>query len=147
MPICKKCGCDWVVKNGSVRANQRYRCKKCGLNFVEGDARTNETIIAKKALILLLYSMGKASFNMLGKIFNIYPSQVYRWIEKEGKSLPDKDISGEIKEIEFDEMWHFVKEKKRNFGSSRPLIAAHGKLWHGCSVIVMFQLSNDYMTK
>lgn len=143
MPKCKKCGSGCVVKNGFVRNKQRYYCKDCGLNFVEGDARTNSAITARNALIVLLYSMGKISFNMLGKIFDMYPSQVYRLIVKAGKDLPDQTPSGEIKEIEIDEMWHFIQQKKRNFGSLRPLIAAQGELWPGCSAIVMLQLSRN----
>lgn len=145
MPVCKNCGSQQLVKNGFVRQKQRYRCKECGLNFVEGDGRTSDAIAAKKAMLILLYSMGKISFNMLGKLFNMWPSQVYRWIVKEGKSLPEQPISGEIKEIEFDEMWHFIERKKTSFGSSRPLIAAQGKLWPGCSAIVILQLSDDSM--
>lgn len=143
MPKCKKCGSECVVKNGIVRNKQRYLCKECGLNFVIGDERTNASIAAKKALLILLYSMGKISFNMLGKIFKMYPSQVYRWIAKEGHKLPDQPVTGEIKEIEIDEMWHFIEQKKRNFGSSRPLIAAQGELWPGCLAIVILQLSDD----
>ena len=44
----KKCESESIVKNGKVRGKQRYLCKECGYNFVEGDARTNEKIQAKK---------------------------------------------------------------------------------------------------
>lgn len=86
MSVCKNCSSTHIVKNGFVRKKQRYRCKECGFNFVEGDGRTSDAIAAKKAMLILLYSMGKISFNMLGKIFHMWPSQVYRWIVKEGKN-------------------------------------------------------------
>jgi hypothetical protein len=38
-------------------------------------------------------------------------------VVKEGLSLPDQEISGEIREIEFDEMWHFIESKKQNLGN------------------------------
>ena len=147
MPRCKNCASEHSVKNGKVRGKQRYRCKQCGYNFVEGDAGSNEKIAAKKAMPVLLYSLGKASFNLLARLFDTWPSQVYRWVVQEGLSLPEQEISGTIKEMEFDEMWHFVKEKKTNFGSSRPLIVAQGELWPGCSAIVILQPSGAYMTK
>ena len=50
---CKKCESESIVKNGKVRGKQRYLCKECGYNFVEGDARTNEKIQAKKAMCVL----------------------------------------------------------------------------------------------
>ena len=62
MQKCKNCGSVHAVRNGKVRGKQRYRCKECGFNFVEGDARTNEKITAKKAMLILFYSLGKASF-------------------------------------------------------------------------------------
>ena len=122
MPRCKNCGAEHAVKNGKVRGKQRFRCKECGLNFVVGDARTNEKIAAKKAMLIVLYSLGKSSFNRLAKVFDTWPSQVYRWVVQEGLSLPEQEESSKIKEMEFDEMWHCVKEKKTNFGSSKPLI-------------------------
>jgi len=50
-------------------------------------------------------------------------------------------------QMEFDEMWHFVKEKKTKFGSSKPLIVAQGEPWPRCSAIVILQPSDGYMTK
>jgi transposase len=144
---CKNCGSGRAVKNGKVRGKQRYRCKECSYNFVEGDARTNDKIAAKKAMLILLYSLGKASFNLLARLFDTWPSQVYRWVVQEGLSLPEQEVSGEIKEMEFDEMWHFVQEKKTNFGSSRPLIVAAGEPWPGCSAIVILRPSDGFMRK
>ena len=63
----------------------------------------------------LLYSLGKVSYTMLAKIFDTWPSLVYRWIVEAGAQLPDKEVPGEIKEMEFDEMWYFVGSKKNMF--------------------------------
>jgi len=43
-----------------VSDKQRDHCKDCQYNFREGDGRTNEKIVAKKALCILLYGMAKA---------------------------------------------------------------------------------------
>ena len=147
MPLCKNCQHETVIKRGKARGKQRYKCKECGYHFVEGDARTNEKIAAKKAMCVILYSLGKASFRMLAKIFNTSPSLVYRWIVEAGCKLPEPEVYSEIKHMEFDEMWHFIKSKKTNFGSSRPLTVAAGEPWPGCSVVVILQPSDDYTTK
>ena len=144
---CKNCGKSTVVKNGKVRDKQRYNCKSCGYNFVIGDERTNEKIIALKALVVLLYSLAKGSYNMLGNIFDRDRSLIYRWIKEAGLSFDDPLIDGDISEIEFDEMWHFINSKKTNFGSLKPLIAARGRLSHGFSVVVILQHSDDFITK
>ena len=147
MPTCKNCASEQVVKNGIVAGKQRYRCKKCRCNFRVGDARTNEKIAARKALCILLYAMAKGSFRMTGKILNTNHALVYRWIRAFGESLPEPDVSGQITHMEFDEMWHFVGSKKENFGSSKPLTVAHGKLWPGCSALVILQLSDGSTTR
>jgi transposase len=147
MPTCKNCKSEKTVRNGIVRGKQRYRCKECGFNFVEGDGRTNEKIAAKKAMCVLLYTLSKASFNGLARIFDTWPSLVYRWIVEAGVKLPDTTVPGDIKHMEFDEMWHFVGSKKEGFGSSKPLIVADGELWPGFSAVVILKPSSVSTTK
>ena len=72
MLACKKCASQEFVKNGIVLGKQRYQSKTCNATFREGDNRTNEKIIAKKALCILLYAMAKGSFRMLGRILNVH---------------------------------------------------------------------------
>lgn len=117
MSNCKNCKGKQIIKNGFVRGKQRYKCKDCGINFVAGDTRTNQKIRAKKAMCVLFYSLGKSSYNMLAKIFDTWPSLVYRWIVEAGLKVPDQEISDDINAMEFDEMWHYVGNKKTNFGS------------------------------
>ena len=72
MLACKKCNSQWFIKNGIVAGKQRYKCKNCNATFREGDNRTNEKIIAPKALCILLYAIAKGSFRMLGRILNVH---------------------------------------------------------------------------
>jgi len=147
MLCCKKCGGKDFVKSGIVLGKQRYRCKNCQHNFREGDHRTNDKIAAKKALCVLFYSMAKGSFRMLGRLLNTDHTLVYRWVRQFGESLPEPVVPGEITEMEFDEMWHFIGQKKRSFGCSKRLIVAHGELWDGYSAIVILQPSEGCTTK
>ncbi len=147
MGNCKDCGSERVTKNGSVRGKQRYRCKDCSLNFIEGDQRVKQSTTVKKALAVILSSLGKASFNMLGKIFGHSPSVVYRWIAKEMDKTKEPVLDGDIKEIALDEMWHFINSKKTKNGSSKPWIVAQGELLPGLQAVVMLQRSSDFMTK
>jgi len=141
MPECKNCKSGKVGKSGTVRGKQRYKCKECGYHFVKGDERTNEKIAALKALCVLLYSLGKGSYNMMGKLFGRNRSLIYRWIREAGLNTDEPVIEGEIAQIEFDEMWHFIQSKKTNFGSSKPLTVAAGELSPGFSVVVIAQHS------
>jgi hypothetical protein len=94
-------------------------------------------------MCVLFYAMAKGSFRGLGRMFGRSHTLIYRWVREFGEGLPEPAVQGEVREIEFDEMWHFVESKKRNFGSSRPCVAIHGEPWPGCSAIVMLQLSAD----
>ncbi len=141
MQIDKNC------KNGAVREKPRYRCKECGYNFVEGDGRTNESVVVKKALAVILYSPGKASYGMLAKIFGVSRSLIYRWIAEEARRLPEPTVSGNILEMEFDEMWHFIGSKKTKPGSSKRWIVAQGELLPGLSVVVILEPFSDSTTK
>jgi hypothetical protein len=74
MSVCKECLSENIVKNGLVCGKQRYKCAECAYNFVEGDQRANEGVIVKKAMCTRFYSLSKASYTMLVKIFHTWPS-------------------------------------------------------------------------
>ncbi len=147
MVICKSCGSEKTVKSGIVRGKQRYRCRSCRYFFVEGDERTSEPIAALKALCVLFYSLGKSSYGMLGKIIGRDRSLIYRWIREAGLNTEEPVVDGEICEMEFDEMWHFVGSKKTSFGSKKPLTVASGELWPGCFAIVILQPCVGFIEK
>ena len=147
MPTRKKCGSGQAVKNGIVAGRQRYRCKDCGCNFRPGDGRTNDGTAAKKAMCILLCSMAKGSFRMLGRMFDRSHSLIYRWVREFGESLPEPEVPGGVAEMEFDEMWHLIGSKKTRLGSSRPLTVAHGEPWPGCSAVVILRLSGGSTRK
>jgi len=147
MLTCKKCSSANIVKNGIVKGKQRYLCKDCGCNFRIGDERTNARVAAKKALCILLYTLAKGSYRMMGKILGVDHVQVYRWIQEYALSLPEPEVPADIEQMEFDEMWHFVGSKKTKYGLSKPLIVVAGEPWHGSQVIVILQHLDDCMQK
>jgi transposase-like protein len=116
MVECKNCKSTNTEKNGIKRKKQRYKCKECGYNFVIGNAHTSPQKMAKKALVVLLYSIGKWSYSMLAKIFGVSNGTIHNWVVEVAKALPDAEIPPEIKEIEFDEMWHFIGKKTKIVG-------------------------------
>ena len=68
---------------------------------------------------MLLYGSGKASYGMIARLFNVSRPTAYYWIKNMGLKLPEPTINSEIKEVMIDEMWHFIKKKPKNMGSSR----------------------------
>ncbi|MGZ8933244.1 MAG: hypothetical protein ACXW06_08240 [Halobacteriota archaeon] len=103
--------------------------------------------MAKKAMAIVLYSLAKASFGMLGKVFGVSRALAYRWIKEAAETLPEPEVPGDIKEMEFDEMWHFIGSKKTNSGSLKQWIVAQGEPWPGLQAVVMLRRSDGSTTK
>ena len=120
---CKRCGSDQYVKNGKVRSEQRYKCKVCGCNFISGDKR-EKLSSAARALAILLYGRGKASYGFIAKLFHVSSVAVMKLMKREADKMPDSEICSSIKEVSFDEMWHFVEQKKQVMG-----LAGSGAQW------------------
>jgi len=144
---CKNCQQTNTIKNGFVRGKQRYPCHACHYTFVVGDERHKPETDLKKALSVILYSLGKSSFGFLAKLFGVSQTTTYYWIRDMAATTEDLVIASDIHAIDFDEMWHFIQSKKINSGSSKPWIIAQGELLPGYSVVVMLQPSNACMIK
>lgn len=106
---CKECGSEDYVKSGTVRGKQRYKCKSCGLHFVRGDDRVKVTP-AGKALAVLLYGSGKASYGFIARLFGVSRTAVLNWVREFAAGLPEPEIDGDIERVQIDEMWHFINK-------------------------------------
>ena len=140
MNNCKRCSSDKFVKNGIVRSEQRYKCKECGFNFIFGDRREKLSAPAR-ALAILLYGRGKASYGFIAKLFNISSVAVMKLIRREAEKMSEPEICGSIREVSFDEMWHFVEQKKINYGSGEQWSALEIGQLGGASAIVLLKHS------
>jgi transposase-like protein len=141
--ICKKCVSSHCVKSGYIRCNQRYKCKECGCNFKLGDARGKIKPEAK-ALGMLLYGSGKASYGMIARLFNVSRSAVLYWIRTMGSKLPEPVVDTEIEEVSIDEMWHFLNKKKEKYGYGGRWTAVTTKPSDGLLAIVMLKRLENY---
>ena len=115
---CKKCSSELVIKNGKVRNKQRYKCKACNLNFVDGDQRKEKNLDKKRmAIHLYLEGMGLRS---TGQVLDVHNVTILNWIRKAGEQVQayhDAQKSPKrIEIIELDELWHFIGRKKENYG-------------------------------
>ena len=137
---CKKCSSNKCVKNGKVRLEQRYKCKECGCNFIIGDKR-EKLSSAARALAILLYGRGKASYGFIAKLFKISSVGVMKLIKREADKMPEPEIDCSIKEVSFDEMWHFVEQKKTSYGSGGLWSAVEIGQLDGVSGIVLLKHS------
>ena len=142
---CKRCGSIAFVKNGIVRGHQRYRCRDCGCNFTDTPRRGKPA--AMKALAVLLYAMGNASYGMIARLFGISEVAVFKWIRKEAVALPEPATPAEVEIVQLDEMWHFVDGKKTSAGSGEPSIRSRGEPWPGFWVSVTIRPARNSSRK
>lgn len=146
-PPCPKCSSPQASKNGHVQAVQRWKCqaRDCGYEFTRTTPRGEPA--AKKALALLLYSMGRASYGIIARLLQVSRVTVYRWVRQSASQTPEPTIPLDIKEIEFDEMWHYIGSKKTSAGSGKLWTVVHGELSPGSSVVVMLPPSAGSMNE
>src|SRR4030043_563971 len=85
---CKYCDSENVVKNGTVKGEQVYKCKNCGHRFTEGSAfpkmRTESRIISSSIdLYFEGLSIRKIS-TQIEKLYGVHVSNVsiWKWIMK-----------------------------------------------------------------
>ena len=136
--ICKKCGSSHCVKSGYIRYNQRYMCMDCGCNFKMGDNRGKVKPEAK-ALALLLYGSGKASYGMIARLLNVSRSTVLYWIRTMGSKLPEPILDADIDAVSIDEMWHFINKKNEKFVCGGQWTAVTTRQSDGLLAIVMLK--------
>ena len=92
---CPRCNNTEKVKNGIVRALQRYKYKNCGFNFtVEKRPNQYPKSIRKKALQLYLEGLG---FRSIGRILEVSNVTVLNWIRSFGEEV--QSFHSESKEI------------------------------------------------
>ena len=117
--ICKECGCGSYVKNGFVQETQRYRCKKCGCNFIEGDKRLKYG--SRDHLKVIKLYLENCGIRSIERITGIRNSQISKWIENTASYIRRqlrlserkiKDIQ-DIEIMELDELCTFVKKDQK----------------------------------
>jgi transposase len=140
--VCKKCSSNSIVMSGKIRSQQRYKCKSCGCNFIVGDKREKLSPPAR-ALAILLYGRGKASYGFIAKLFKVSPVAIMKLIKRESNKMPDPEIDDSIKEVSFDEMWHFIEQKKTSYGSGGQWTALEIRQLAGVSAIVLLKHSEN----
>ena len=109
---CRACNSERIVKNGNKRGLQNHLCKECGFQFTREENRHSE-LDERRAVTL--YCLG-FSFRTIGRFMGWHHTTIMRWIMRFAKWHYKKPVpKGEIM-IELDEMHHYLREKKRNYG-------------------------------
>jgi len=136
MKKCKSCDLEELVKNGRPKGVQRYLCKSCGREQIDGDKRVKfPNHIKKSAVVMYLEGNGlRAIARILSSIFGvkIYFQTVAKWLKQAGdiveKEVAKVNESTELKKIdlvEMDELYTYIKKNKIKSESGLLLIGMH----------------------
>jgi len=109
---CRQCDCEQTVKYGKSKSGiQRYSCKGCKSIF-QLDYRYQSCRIDDLELVVLIKE--SCGIRSVGRILGISPNTVVRRILKIARSLnrPYPILRGKTYEV--DELFTYIKHKKRN---------------------------------
>lgn len=111
---CPKCKSKEYVKNGVVNTRQRYKCKRCSLNYTVEHKAGIKPEYKRLALMMYLEGMGLRS---IGRIIGVSNVSVLKWIKSFGVKAGELPTKGApIKEVEIDEMHTYIGSKKTKNG-------------------------------
>lgn len=126
---CKRCKSEEYVKAGFIKTEQRYKCKKCGCQFVptRNKGRSKE----EKLMAVWLYSHG-LSFRAIAKLLKVSTRSVFVWVKQFAEDNYSKPIpQNKSVIIELDEMWHFLHSKKDKSGFGKLTVEQQNNLSTG----------------
>ncbi|GHU11754.1 hypothetical protein FACS189449_03870 [Alphaproteobacteria bacterium] len=120
MELCEHCGSKNLRKNGFNREKQRYFCKDCEKNQVEGDNRQKYSESVKNTA-LTMYTEGcvfRSIARMLRQIFpiEINHQHIIYWIKKIGRAVEEKAAALSTPKVipilELDELYTYIQKKQ-----------------------------------
>ncbi len=133
---CKNCGSAKKVKNGFVEGVQRYKCKDCGCNYIEGDKRQKYT--AQDRLKVLKLYLENCGIRTIERLTGVRNSQISKWILAAADDIKrellhrQNDINSikDISILEIDELCTYIKKDQKMEGS----LPSYGLLLIGTKV-------------
>ena len=132
-PVCE--GASW--KAGIQRGKQRYKCKNCSYHFTQRKPKSYPAELHQKAVALYLEGLG---FRAIGRLLGVSNVTVLNWVRQAALALPEPEKPGYVDIVELDELWHFVKKRRKNAGYGLLLTVYETPHLPSHSAAVVFQL-------
>jgi transposase-like protein len=111
MRVCPKCQSDHLVNNGSTAGKPKKLCQQCGYQFTRTTPRGKP--LAMKVHAVLLYLSG-ISMNRIAFLLRVSAQSVLNWIRAFATEHYKKpEPAGKTIILQLDEMWHYLKKKRR----------------------------------
>lgn len=111
MRVCPQCQSEHLVNNGSAAGTPKKRCPQCGDQFTRTTPRGKPL---KTKINAVLFSLSGISMNRLAFLLRVSAQSVRNWIRAVAKAHEEKpEPVGKTIVLELDEMWHYLKQKRR----------------------------------
>ena len=119
-PDYRKKNTGHIIKKGfNKKRNQMYKCKTCGVRFPEskGTVFYNRHLTEEQIILICKLLVEKNGIRAIERIMDIHRDTISNLIDdlaKHAREVTDYLITNVgLSHIEVDEMWSFVKKKKR----------------------------------
>jgi IS1 family transposase/transposase-like protein len=126
MQVCPQCQSDRLVNNGSAAGKPKKLCRRCGYQFTRTTPRGKP--LAMKVHAVLLYLSG-ISMHRIAFLLRVSAQSVLNWLRtfaQEHYEKPEPTSRAII--LELDEMWHYLKQKRRKLWIWKALDRGTGQL-------------------
>ena len=126
MQVCPQCQRDRLVNNGSATGKPKKLCRHCGSQFTRPTPRGKP--LAMKVHAVLLYLSG-LSMHRIACLLRVSAQSVLNWLRtfaQEHDEKPEPTSRAII--LELDEMWHYLKRKRRKLWIWKALDRDTGQL-------------------
>jgi insertion element IS1 protein InsB len=111
MQVCPQCQSDRLVNNGSAAGKPKRLCRQCGYQFTRTTPRGKP--LTMKVHAVLLYLSG-ISMNRIAFLLRVSAQSVLNWIRAFATEHYKKpEPAGKTISLQLDEMWHYLKNKRR----------------------------------
>ena len=126
MQVCPQCQSDRLVNNGSAAGKPKNLCRQCGYQLTRPTLRAKP--LAMKVHAVLLYLSG-ISMHRIAFLLRVSAQSVLNWLRTFAQEHYEKpEPTGRVIILELDEMWHYLKQKRRKLWIWKALDRDTGQL-------------------
>ena len=108
---CPRCSRGNVIKHGiSAAGKQRYRCRRCGRQFIIDYTRRGHDPAVRRLVVPL--SLNGCGIRDIARVLYLSTNTVLKLLRRHAAHVHKPRLPPHITELEIDEMWSFIGQKE-----------------------------------